>query len=160
MTDEQKRKVIEFRDIIIDVFASTKTVDELRESGVIAFSKHSLVRVRDRLIAEEKKRLEKVNALLSELDMDCGIKEFEKEIRSSKFQDEILEVLISSVKLDNFFEWKAYPDVTFKFKGLFRNVYEIGVAIALSLEDSIIVTITLESIRTNVAESIKVVKKR
>lgn len=160
MEPEQIEQVLSFRDTIIDVFASTKTVEELRESNVIGFSKHSLKRVRERLISEETKRLGHVTELKKALGMDSDIDEFEKHVRSSDFQDEILSLLINSVNVDNFFHWKAYPNVSFKFKGVFREIYDIGISIALSVEDSVIVTITLENVRTNVAESIRVAKKR
>lgn len=161
MNDTQKHLVLEFKEAFISVFAPDRSAKTLRESEYLIFTRHSIKRVRERLIKAERERLKEADKLKELLGLETSADIFKKEIESEKFHDEIYAIFIDSKELDDFFNWKAYSDVSFKFYGMFREIYKIGIAIAFSSsEESFIVTVTLEEQLASISENVRITHKK
>lgn len=139
MTQDQIQKVIDWKNALVEYLSPDRSAEDLQKSGKIGFSGHAFDRIDERLLEDTE------SVLAKEIKEKLGFAERKDvfvEASSPEMQLEILDVLIHSEKLDPYFEWKAYPHLTFKFKGAFRGGI-IGIAIALS-KKSLIVTITID----------------
>ena|GEM_PF-3712989 len=140
MTEQQIQKVINWKNTLVEYITPDLSAEALLKSRKIGFTEHATDRIDERLLEYQKE-----NSVATAIKESLGFLDTDKiyvEASSPEVQMEILNVFIHSNELDNYFEWKAYPHLTFKFKGTFRKDI-IGIAVVLS-KKSLIVTITIE----------------
>jgi len=140
MSEKQKSQVLDFKNQFVKHLTPSHSADELLKSGKIGFAEHAFDRVDQRFLEYHRESTEKANALKRKLGF--SITDAYYESSSPQTITEILEIFIKSDHIDDFFVWKAYPYLSYKFKGSFRKDV-IGIVITFSKETTII-TLTIE----------------
>lgn len=138
MTEEQKKQVLKFKDDFINRLVPSRSAKDLLDTKRIGFSEHAFERIDERFLEYYRDWNEQARGVKEKLGFE--VEDIIYEAASIETMTEILEIFIKSDDIDDFFVWKAYPYLSYKFKGYFRSG-EIGIVIMFS-KDTTIITIT------------------
>ncbi|UYB49990.1 hypothetical protein OCI51_25285 (plasmid) [Lysinibacillus capsici] len=147
MTEDQKVAVLKFKDTLIKVISPSLNPTELRLSKRFAMRNHAGDRVLERILKNDIERVKKLNSISRHL----GYPEMSESLNPNNETvfEEILESLVKSKEVDDFFQWKAYPNLSFTFNTDFRGKYDIGIAMNMESMPIVVITLILKSERNS-----------